>query len=293
MYAEPIIAASGFAGVSIALATARGELYSVTKTPPGATSDVAAVWHGAIRLGDLHCSHSQLARKTLLITGGTSSSDGRLGSGRGVRAALGKEVTLEMVQNIPTHDAIIFVKGTIKAIGFSKVIIEAPDSGTHTFGFSVAAKKTELPSLIESCQRYLSNGYEISCTCMVRDGIVLCLWPHDTFFDLPAEFSGRIFPGLDKVPFPPLPNTYEDTQSSLDIDRPVRRGIREIIEPWLQRVTFGGAQAILRRQKEAERDAWQLDQLAAPFAAELLRRFSERPDEKKNAMALAAYIQKI
>ena len=94
LYAEPIVTTSGFAGMSITLCTRGGAMFSITKTPPGDASAVPTIWYGPVRLGDMHCSHAHLARHTLLMSGGKGSADGRIGSGKGVRAALGQEVGL-------------------------------------------------------------------------------------------------------------------------------------------------------------------------------------------------------
>ena len=293
LYAEPIVASSGFAGVTVALATTSGDLYSVTKTPPGQASDVAGIWHGSLRLGDLHCNHAQLARKTLLITGGRSSSDGRIGSGRGVRAALGKDVTLDMVKAIPLKDGLALIEGTVVSIGLKGVVLETTNAGTVTLNFSVSAKKTELPNFVEACQRHLSYGNTLVFTCLVRDGMVLCVWPMNEVLSLPKDYGGRIFPGLDVVTPPSLTNTYKDSGSVFDLDHPIERGISDIVEPWLHRVVFGGAQAINSRVSEAQRDAVHLEQLGAPYAATLLERFTHEPQRSTHSLALAAYIRKI
>ena len=123
--------------------------------------------------------------------------------------------------------------------------------------------------------------------------MVLCVWPMNEVFSLPEEYGGRIFPGLDVVTPPSLANTYKDSDSVFDLDRPIERGISDIVEPWLHRVVFGGAQAINSRVSEAQRDAVHLEQLGAPYAATLLERFTHEPQRSTHSLALAAYIRKI
>ena len=44
LYAEPIVTTSGFAGMSITLCTRGGDMFSITKTPPGDASAVPTIW---------------------------------------------------------------------------------------------------------------------------------------------------------------------------------------------------------------------------------------------------------
>ncbi|MDO5077343.1 hypothetical protein [Corynebacterium sp.] len=290
LYAEPIVTASGFAGVTVVLATANGNLYSVTKTPPGTAADVLGVWHGPVRLGDLHSSHAQLAGHVLMITGGKASSDGRIGSGKGVRAALGKPVTLDMVQQLPLGDGLAVVDGEMTAIGMKHLTLQLADGAETKFEFSVAARKTEVKSLVEACQRLLSNDVAIPCACLVRDAQLLCLWPLDESFALPPEFCGRVFPGLDRVPAPALLNKYAEQSNGQAEVGTAQRSVVELITSWLARSVFGGEQMIVRRGEELARDAAHLERVAAPFAATLLRRL---PHGTHAALALALYAHDI
>lgn len=293
IYAEPIVTASGFAGVSVVLMTSQGGFYSVTKTPPGDADDIAAVWHGPIRLGDLHCSHAQLAQRVLMVTGGKASSDGRIGSGKGVRAALGKPVTLDMVKALPLGDGLLILEGTMTAITFKGMTLQsAEDIPPSTLGFTAASRKAELASFVEACQRYLSNEVPIPCACLVRDGTVLCFWPLDTSFELPAEFGGRVFPGLGRVPVPAFANAYANTVGAAEGDDAAHRSVSDVVNPWLARAALGGYQMVLRRHQELHRDAEHLESLAAPFAATLLRNLLDQQTPQA-CLALALYANKL
>lgn len=292
LFAEPIITASGYAGVNVVLATAQGDVFAVTKTPPGGIPDVKTVWHGAIRLGDLHCSHAQLAQKVLMITGGKASADGRIGAGKGVRAALGKTVTLEMIRQIPMSGEFTLIDGEITDITLKHLTIATtPEQPSTTLEFLDAARKTALPSLVEACQRYISNDHQIQCTVLVRNTTVLSIWSAIKEFELPEEYSGRIFPGLDEVPVPTLENKYSLNEAENNSEISAHRKVSEIIDPWLARIVFGGVQDIRRRLSQIQYDGQILENIGAPFAAKLLNQMGSNAGQMQPALALALYSQ--
>lgn len=294
LYAEPIVTASGFAGVAVVLATEQGEMFSVTKTPPGGIDEVSTVWNGPVRLGDLHCSHAQLAQKVLMITGGKASSDGRIGSGKGVRAALGKNVTLDMVRNIPLSDGLALIEGQVVSAQHKEFLVATTsDAPPVSLSFTPSARKTELGSFIEACQRYLSNNIDVRVACLVRERHVLCVWPLSENFELPEAFGGRVFPGLGEVPSPALENKFDAQGDGDDGEADAHRSIKEVINPWLTRMVFGGPQALARRRQELEREAALLETMAAPFGASLLQSLISAESSANTPLALALYANEL
>ena len=88
---EPIISATGYAGVVTHLIGDDGRWYSAADVKPGSpgralAAATAPVTIGAGASGAATLDHARLARGGLLINGATVSADGRLGSGKGVRA---------------------------------------------------------------------------------------------------------------------------------------------------------------------------------------------------------------
>ena len=83
---EPVISATGYAGVVTHLVTDDGRWFSVADVKPGGPARARGAATAPVALGPAALNHAQLARGGLLITGATVSPDGRLGSGRGVRA---------------------------------------------------------------------------------------------------------------------------------------------------------------------------------------------------------------
>ncbi|MEE6257913.1 hypothetical protein [Plantactinospora sonchi] len=83
---EPVISATGYAGVVTHLLDDDGRWYSVADVQPGEPQRALGVATAVVDLGPSGPSHDRLARGGLLVTGTTVSPEGRLGSGRGVRA---------------------------------------------------------------------------------------------------------------------------------------------------------------------------------------------------------------
>lgn len=83
---EPIISATGYAGVVTHLIGDDGRWYSAADVKPGGPSRARAAATAPVTIGAATLDHAQLARGGLLINGATVSADGRLGSGKEVRA---------------------------------------------------------------------------------------------------------------------------------------------------------------------------------------------------------------
>ncbi|MGW4425217.1 hypothetical protein [Streptosporangium sp. NPDC004631] len=83
---EPVISATGYAGVVTHLLAEDGRWFSVADVKPGGSARARGAATAAVALGTAGMNHAQLARRGLLISGATVSPGGRLGAGRGVRA---------------------------------------------------------------------------------------------------------------------------------------------------------------------------------------------------------------
>ncbi|MBC8288800.1 MAG: hypothetical protein H8E37_00635 [Planctomycetes bacterium] len=86
LFTEPILTASGHAGVVTYLMDVSQTIYSVSNVRPGEPSRVFEAWKTGIDVGGLSCSHQELSRSGLLLQRGTVSADGRLGAGQNTRA---------------------------------------------------------------------------------------------------------------------------------------------------------------------------------------------------------------
>ncbi|MET9730492.1 hypothetical protein ABZZ79_07470 [Streptomyces sp. NPDC006458] len=83
---EPVIAATGYGGVVTHLVSEDGRWFSVADVKPGGPARARGAGTASVTLGSGTLDHARLSRGGLLISGATLSPDGRLGSGKGVRA---------------------------------------------------------------------------------------------------------------------------------------------------------------------------------------------------------------
>ncbi|MXM65443.1 hypothetical protein GR925_18800 [Streptomyces sp. HUCO-GS316] len=83
---EPVIAATGYGGVVTHLVSDDGRWFSVADVKPGGPARARGAGTATVALGSGSLDHAQLGRGGLLVSGATLSPDGRLGSGKGVRA---------------------------------------------------------------------------------------------------------------------------------------------------------------------------------------------------------------
>ncbi|MFI9272073.1 hypothetical protein ACIGXM_15310 [Kitasatospora sp. NPDC052896] len=83
---EPVLTATGYGGVVTHLVTEDGRWMSVADVKPGGAARARGAGTAPVSVGAAALDHAQLSRGGLLISGATVSADGRLGSGRGVRA---------------------------------------------------------------------------------------------------------------------------------------------------------------------------------------------------------------
>ena len=83
---EPVISATGYAGVVTHLVAADGRQLSFGDVKPGGPDRARDCARAVTEMGAVAVNHAVLARGGLRITGTTISPDGRLGAGKGVRA---------------------------------------------------------------------------------------------------------------------------------------------------------------------------------------------------------------
>ncbi|MFI5979605.1 hypothetical protein ACIBEA_01885 [Streptomyces sp. NPDC051555] len=83
---EPVLSATGHAGVVTHLVDADGDRFTLADVRPGGIGRARGAASASVSLGGAVLDHAGLARGALHVVGATVSADGRLGSGRGVRA---------------------------------------------------------------------------------------------------------------------------------------------------------------------------------------------------------------
>ncbi|MCC6622501.1 MAG: SWIM zinc finger family protein [Deltaproteobacteria bacterium] len=87
LFVEPVITATGWAGVVTWLADAEGRLYSVADVMPGPAARAVQVYHGGLGLAGVATSHARVARSGLFVSRARVAEDGRLGGGQDAAVA--------------------------------------------------------------------------------------------------------------------------------------------------------------------------------------------------------------
>ena len=85
-FSEPLVGASGHAGVVTFLVSNEGRLFSLSDVRPATETRAEQVYRQGVHIGDLSLSHQALARASLFLNEGKASKSGRLGQGQGVKA---------------------------------------------------------------------------------------------------------------------------------------------------------------------------------------------------------------
>lgn len=86
LLSEAVVSAAGYAGVVTYLCDQSGRIWSLGDVAPGPPERCLLAYGAPIELGDASLDHHDLAREGLYLQGAKASVEGRLGSGRGVRA---------------------------------------------------------------------------------------------------------------------------------------------------------------------------------------------------------------
>ncbi|MFE0075910.1 hypothetical protein ACFWYW_44270 [Nonomuraea sp. NPDC059023] len=88
LFSEPVVTASGYAGVVTWLADEAGRLFSVADVAPGGVERVGAAYRAAVRFGGLALSPERLGRSRVFAQNAAASADGRLSSTKETKAAI-------------------------------------------------------------------------------------------------------------------------------------------------------------------------------------------------------------
>ncbi len=271
--AEPVVTASGFAGASVILAgqvPEAGSRYTLGRTPPGDRADVPRIWHGPAGIGDVRASLSELARHKVLVSGATVSADGRLGSGKAVRAALGAPLTVDDVreavsgpsETVPTVLTVPTVPtgltGTVLSVSRKGVELDC-DGMAGSARFSRAARACGVDGLVTKLQGAQESATPV--TVVTSSGEAVAVWFGDEV----------IYPGLDRVKGQGVPDgaPVADDAPVAPLAVPAGPTPAGRITEWLELLVFGGRRVLdsATRQRDA---AW-CERNGAPLAGELLR----------------------
>lgn len=269
----PVITSSGFAGASVVLAGQVGGISRVLtlgRTPPGGADRVAQVWNSPVGLGDLRGSLSELSRNKVYIGSGTATEDGRLGSGKGVRAALGRPVTAPDAAACADGKDVECRRGPVQDVGRRGVTVDGGE-----FAFSTVSRVCGVDGLIGRLHQAQLSGAEVQV--VARNSEVVAVWLDDAVhypgLDDPEDnmSAGRAGPLRDVDVVPPLVDSREAT--------PAHR-VRE----WLENVVFSGTSVLRPGGGAVQLDAAWCGRNGAPLAAKLLRELGDSQGKDPRAI---------
>lgn len=226
---EPVIAGSGYAGVVTYLVDASGRVWTVSAVEPGDPSRVVASYDASAAIGGATLSHRLLGREGLFVQDGTGSADGRLGSGKGVRAvrAEGSRWGDEPIAGLwrPSLDeqwtrarAALDLPLTDRPAGSDLLFFHARVLGRAGHALLVAARNgaTERPVRCVGAYELLGVHDDLAVlACAPGLGLQCVARPHEDSADtvtllavaptetpklrLPTEWAGRANLGLDRL----------------------------------------------------------------------------------------------
>ncbi|RRD47378.1 hypothetical protein [Arachnia propionica] len=264
LHAEPIVAASGFAGTQVSFIDGWGNVWQVVRLRPGTLRDVPGHYLAGETWAGISDSSAVLSRHRLLVSNATARADGRLGGGRQVRAA-----RLEPASSWETLPE-----------GYR--VVEGPITGGDRQGLEIAGTRLVLLPAARALGAGLATelfgaavGTEV--TCLARGEHLLGMRTRGGDILIPEGLQDVWWPGLDEVdrswagtlPTPVSPTVAEVDPSDWLVTSPA---VREVTWRWCVRVLDAG-RAALNSPRLPEDIAW-LHAAGAPFAAELLASLS-------------------
>lgn len=87
---EPVLTATGYAGVVTWMLNEEGEVLSVSDVQPGTANRIPQAWKSSITLAGMALSHADLSQQRLLVSKATISDDGRVGGSDSAKAVPSK-----------------------------------------------------------------------------------------------------------------------------------------------------------------------------------------------------------
>lgn len=214
--AEPIVTASGYAGVATIVMDDRGRVFTVSDVAPGDVERAKAAYAGGTRLGEVSLSPRELARTGLFLQNATASRDGRLGAGAEVKAArapgtswdaapiatrFAEPLGVQLDRAYASDDALLFLDVIVNGLAREGLVI------THVDGPSMLAiarpDRPELPG--RDTLRLLARAPGLALRVIARPiaplrVAALAFAPRDpASMALPSTIGDRVCVGLDPL----------------------------------------------------------------------------------------------
>lgn len=230
LYAEPVLAASGFAGAQAVFTDSSGATWSVARVRPGDASSIPAAYAAEPVWRELSAPIRQLSRHRLLVARASARGDGRLSAGAAVRASMGA-----------AHTGWEGVPGPFE-------VVEGPVSGGDRRGLVVAGRFLALRETARALGAGLAAelfGLAVGARvrCLVLGGELLGMTAREGAIHVPDDLGGVWWPGLDRVTrswVGALPEGVGAPRPGDGVGASGPSQVREVVGRWCQRVLDAG-----------------------------------------------------
>lgn len=315
---EPVVAASGYAGVVTYCADDAGRIWTISDVAPGQVARARAAYDATVALGDTGLSHRELVRAGLFVQGATGSLDGRLGAGGGVKAVraagaawsngpmaarfavpfaeqmAGVASTLDLaLESRRAGDLLVFLRAAVVGLERAGIIARVPSGKELLLGTSLEHEALPLRDNL----RRLGWATDLTFLALARVPergerleLIAVGAPPDAGTDgprltLPSEWGGVCNVGFDVLQGAHVTDGAPARMLTRDAPLDPLGGL----ERWLVRVALHGRSAILSTSASVmERDARVLERRMMPTAAALLDTLARASSQRDGADTLAA-----
>lgn len=273
IFTEPIITATGHAGVATYLRGGEESLWSINSNMPlkgaSAADQARQYYRRAPQIGGISTSHQDLTRRTLLVTNAKASDDGRLSAGAQVSAVAGGVSGWDKLwfdQNSPSADGVSFQELVVKGLSGTAIALAGDDG--HFIAAKVTAAARELGALDDVLELARHPGTRLRCVLRHKfDSIELLAFAVDpTQIRLPEAWNGRVMLGLDRL----APSYFVAGPEPAMLFPPGNTGPWPLMVQWLGRMAVHGRAALLNDETQLAADVSRLTDSNCAHGAELL-----------------------
>jgi hypothetical protein len=246
---EPIVTATGYAGVVTHVVGSNGRLLSVPDVMPGGPERAGTAYGAAVKLGETSIRHTELGRTRLATQRLSVSDDGRLGGGGGVQAAVIGSSTWEdpvmdalwdepVAEQVRRAADLVFVRGVVIGATPRGLVLGTPETMLHVVAPShheVLAYRENLSLLAGATGAELQLvGRPVLSTPRTMTAIAAHFAPEGVA-SLPNAWVGIVNLGLDRLSSAHVPAgdrrnvPVPGTGPGVDLTNPLERRLQRLV----------------------------------------------------------------
>lgn len=298
VFSEPVVARSGYAGVTTYLCDNSGRLHTFSDVTPGEPGQASSTYQRGEFAGAA-LGHDALCRSGLFVNGATGSPDSRLGRGKGVKAVRASGASFDeaplaglwsenLEAQLERHRRLSELPLEERPAGWDLLFLEATVIGAREDALLLRSGEAVFEGLAPHHHEALAyrdnlrqlasiSGAPIRLVARLlldRSRAVALLAASSPALSLPDEWSGRVNLGLDRLGGA---NFREETLAAprcppLSRESDPLRALRRRLE----RVALAGRASLpLAAFEEVQRDSRALARGMMPTGSALLQELSE------------------